>query len=56
MKNKLLIIVACAIGLIAVFYGMSKDNNIIFIIGIVIIIGAYLVIRKRLKASIRDKE
>ncbi|MGD2126659.1 MAG: hypothetical protein PVG99_11305 [Desulfobacteraceae bacterium] len=55
MKEKALIILVCLIGLLAVFYGMSKHNDVIFIIGLVFIIGGYLVIRKRLKASLRDK-
>jgi hypothetical protein len=52
VKEKILLIFACAAGLSAVFYGMAKDNDAVFIIGLLIIIGAYLVIRKRLKASL----
>ena len=52
MKEKVLLIFACAAGLSAVFYGMAKENDVVFIIGLLIVIGAYLVIRKRLKASL----
>ena len=52
VKEKVLLILACAAGLSAVFYGMAKDNDVVFIIGLLFVIGAYLVIRKRLKASL----
>jgi LPXTG-motif cell wall-anchored protein len=52
VKEKVLVIFACAAGLSAVFYGMAKGNDVVFIIGLLLVIGAYLVIRKRLKASL----
>ena len=52
VKEKVLLILACAAGLSAVFYGMAKDNDVVFIVGLLIVIGAYLVIRKRLKTSL----
>ena len=55
MKEKVLLILVCAAGLSAVFYGMAKDNDVVFIIGLLLVIGAYLVIRKRLKASLGGK-
>ena len=53
IKEKLLIILMCVIGLAGVSYGMLKSSNAVFIIGVVLVIGGYLVIRKRLKASIK---
>jgi hypothetical protein len=55
VKEKVLLIFACATGLSAVFYGMAKDNDVVFIIGLLLVIGAYLVIRKRLKASLGER-
>ena len=55
MKEKVLIILLCVFGLIAVFYGMTKENNGVFILGLIFIIGGYLLIRKRLKQSIQEK-
>ena len=55
MKEKVLLVLACAAGLSAVFYGMAKDNDVVFIIGLLLVIGAYWVIRKRLKASLGGK-
>ncbi|OPL11847.1 MAG: hypothetical protein AVO38_15405 [delta proteobacterium ML8_D] len=40
-----------AAGILAVFYGMLAKNNLVFIIGIVCIIGGYLLIRRRLKRN-----
>jgi len=51
MKEKLFIILLCVIGISAVAYGMIKDNNPIFIIGLLFVIGGYLLIRKKLKES-----
>jgi LPXTG-motif cell wall-anchored protein len=31
---------------------MAKDNDGVFIIGLLLVVGAYLLIRKRLKASL----
>jgi hypothetical protein len=52
VKEKVLLILWCASGLSAVFYGMAKDNDGVFIIGLLLVIGAYLLIRKRLTASL----
>ncbi|MEJ2725807.1 MAG: hypothetical protein P8175_14425 [Deltaproteobacteria bacterium] len=52
MKEKILLIVVCIAGLSAVFYGMAEKHDVVFIIGLILVIGAYLVIRKRLKASL----
>ena len=55
LKQKALIFVICAIGIVAVSYGVAKDNNVIFVIGIVFVIGGYLLIRRRIKEHIRDR-
>jgi len=55
MKEKVLTVMLCVIGLSAVSYGMIKENHLVFIMGLVCVIGGYLLIRKRLKESIRDR-
>ena len=55
-KEKALILLCCAVGISAVSYGMVKENNVAFILGLIFVIAGYLLIRKKLKASIRDKE
>ena len=55
MKEKTLIAFLCIAGILMVSYGMVKGNNVIFIIGLVVVIGGYLIIRKKLKASIQDR-
>ena len=56
MKEKAFIITACLIGIAAGFYGIINENNIVFIVGIIFIIGGYLRIRKKMKESISKKE
>jgi LPXTG-motif cell wall-anchored protein len=51
--NKTLIPLISAIGIVAVSYGMLNDNNLIFIIGVVFVIGGYLLIRRRIKEYVR---
>ena len=56
MREKILIIVLCVIGITAISFGMIKHHNVIFIVGIILIICGYLIIRKRLKESIPGQE
>jgi len=55
MIEKLLLAGACLVGVAAVAYGMTRKNDVVFVIGILIVIGSYLAIRKKLKAALRDK-
>ena len=55
MREKALIIVLCAIGILTVSYGMFKDNDAVFIIGLLFVIGGYLLIRRKLKESIKRR-
>jgi len=43
------------VGLAGVSYGMIYEHDVIFVVGLVIVAVAYLVIRKQLKASIRQR-
>ena len=54
LNNKALVIIICMVGIVAVSYGMVKDNDVVFIIGIILVIGGYLLIRRRIKAHIRN--
>ncbi len=54
VNRKYLIAPICMIGIVAVAYGMVKDNNLIFIIGLLFVIGVYLLIRSKTKESIRN--
>jgi LPXTG-motif cell wall-anchored protein len=53
LHNKTLISLICVIGIVAVSYGMLNGNDLIFIIGLVFVIGGYLLIRKRIKEYVR---
>jgi uncharacterized membrane protein len=55
-KEKILSLVLCVMGILAVAYGMSKENDPIFIIGLLFIIGGYLLIRRRLSGRSKSKQ
>ena len=55
MREKILTAVICLIGIIGIFYGMTNKNNGIFIIGVLFVVAGYLLIRRKLKESIREK-
>jgi len=56
LNEKILTVVICLIGVLAVAYGMIRQNHVAFIIGLVFVVVGYLHIRRRLKESIREKE
>jgi hypothetical protein len=56
MKEKILVVTACLIGIAAVFYGIINENNLVFIVGIIFIVGGYLWIRKKMKESVSKKD
>lgn len=55
-NEKIFTVVICLIGVLAVGYGMIRRNNIVFVIGLGFVIGAYLRIRKKLKESLKKNE
>ena len=55
LKRKVLILIICAVGIIAVSYGVAKDDNVVFVIGIALVIAGYLLIRRRIKKHIRER-
>jgi 1,4-dihydroxy-2-naphthoate octaprenyltransferase len=52
-KEKILITLLCSLGILALGYGMAKENNPVFIVGLLCVIAGYLLIRRRLKYSDR---
>jgi hypothetical protein len=54
LAEKTPIILICIIGILAVAYGMLKNNNLIFIIGLPFVTGGYLLIRRKIKKTIRS--
>jgi len=55
-KQKALILIICTVGIIAVSYGVSKDADAIFVIGVLFVIGGYLLVRRRIKKRIKDNQ
>ncbi len=51
----MIIVLICLAGIGAVGYGMAEKNHPIFIIGILFVIAGYLLIRRKLKASVTGK-
>jgi uncharacterized membrane protein len=56
MKEKLITTVLCVFGIGFVYYGMTEVNHWAFMAGIILVIGGYLLIRKKLKKSIPERE
>ncbi|MBW1944602.1 MAG: hypothetical protein JRG79_13615 [Deltaproteobacteria bacterium] len=54
-RNKILIIVLCLSGIISVGYGVIMDSDGVFVLGITCVIAGYLLIRRKLKESLREK-
>lgn len=53
LKKKYLIAPICMIGVVGMGYGMVNDNNLIFIIGLVFVIAGYLLVRRKIRESMR---
>jgi hypothetical protein len=54
LERKAPIILMCMIGILAVAYGMLKNNNLMFIIGLPFVTGGYLLIRRKIKKTTRS--
>jgi len=55
MKEKVLFAGTCVLGILGVCYGMVNKDHPVFIAGLVFVVAGYLMIRKKLKAHIRQK-
>lgn len=56
LDSRWLVVLICAAGVGSVAYGMSFENNPAFIFGLALVVTGYLIIRKRLKDSIKSAE
>ncbi|MBW2027684.1 MAG: hypothetical protein JRH06_00185 [Deltaproteobacteria bacterium] len=54
MSRRFFTALAAAIGILMVAYGMIRDKDLVFVIGLVILVGVYIVIRREIKASLKD--
>lgn len=54
-SKKTISVVISILGVLSVAYGMAEDNNVLFIVGLVFVIGGYLIIRRELKADAKRK-
>lgn len=53
LHNKTLVSLICVIGIVAVSYGRLNDSNLVFVIGLLFVIGGYLLIRRSIKDYIK---
>jgi hypothetical protein len=51
----LIIFALSILGIPSIVYGMITKNHPAFVIGLILVVMAYLLIRQKLKASARDK-
>ena len=51
--EKSIIVFLCAIGISCVVYGMGKENNTVFIVGLLLVIAGYVLIRRKMKESVQ---
>ena len=56
MNKKAFIVILCIMGLALIFVGLVWENNWIFIAGIILVIAGYLMIRRKLKESMKQKK
>ena len=49
--DKKIAAITCILGVSGVAVGMAVDNDILFIAGLVLVVGGYLIIRGKLKAN-----
>ncbi len=50
-SEKTIAITICILGVSGVAYGMSRDHNVVFVMGLLFIVGGYLMIRRKLKGN-----
>ena len=50
-----MIVIILLVGILAILYGMMNKNNVIFIIGVLFVVAGYLLIRRKLKETIRGR-
>jgi hypothetical protein len=55
MKEKVFTLLLCVLGIVGVCYGMANKDHPVFIAGLVAVVAGYLMIRRKLKAYIREK-
>ena len=56
IKTKLITLTLCVFGIITLAYGMQKGDDAVFILGLLLVIVGYLLVRRRLKESIRQAQ
>jgi UDP-N-acetylmuramyl pentapeptide phosphotransferase/UDP-N-acetylglucosamine-1-phosphate transferase len=54
MREKVLIVAVCLLGILGVCYGMVNKDHPVFIAGLVAVVAGYLMFRKKLKAHIKE--
>ena len=53
--KRILLVALCLLGILSVGSGLLRDSDGVFIFGIICVIGGNLLIRRKLKESLREK-
>jgi LPXTG-motif cell wall-anchored protein len=51
--EKSIIVFLCAIGISCMIYGMGKENNTVFMVGLLLVIAGYILIRRKLRECVQ---
>ena len=55
-KKKVISLILGLMGILMTAYGMSRENNPCFIIGLALIVGGYMLIRREIKKDIQGHD
>ena len=53
--DRLIVVFICLAGVLGVSYGMIRQNNVVFLLGLTLVIIGYLIIRRKLKSHVTSK-
>ena len=53
--DRLIVVFICLAGVLGVSYGMIRQNNVVFLLGLTLVIIGYLIIRRKLKSHVISK-
>jgi hypothetical protein len=51
---KLITLILCLMGVVMIAVGMARENHTLFIFGIISVVVGYILIRRRLKESLKE--
>jgi len=49
--DKTLALILCILGVSGVVYGIAKEEDVLFVVGLFLVVGGYFIIRRKLKSN-----